>query len=155
MATLHQPFFSWERIWTFNVIDKVLLEKKGIDSRVLTLIMAIQGDRDYWGRIAGERSRRRLMISASELNSLLEKVTAVSEKEGVYGAKSPIPEMMEVVANELEHGYKTALTANNLSMDDESVQAFTDYCLDVVQRETTSEAKKNTIIYLLKMRLKS
>lgn len=163
MAQMNRSFFRIKNNWTFKITNKPLFYQKGIDSRVLMTVIAFQGDREYWESQNRNNNRQTLQHSDSNLdvrpeqvNLLMEKVDRIVKQESLDKIEKPDAKTLESIANELETIYKQkesmAMDANQQS-NKEKLNAFVDYCLDVVQSNNISDSKKKAIIYLLKMRL--
>ena len=161
MATLYRPFFRLKNDWTFNITNRALFNQKEIDSRVLMTVIAFQGDREYWEsthrndlRSMAKKSNQANEVTSEQVSGLLEKIAEVSKQEGIENIKNPDPKMMDVVANELESNYrKTHMLADSTQTNQEKLAAFAEYCLTLVQSNSLTNEKKNTILFLLKARL--
>lgn len=160
MATLYRPFFRLKNDWTFNITNRALFNKKGIDSRVLMTVIAFQGDREYWEnnnqnnlRAIAKKSTRAHEVTSEQVQQILEKIAVMSKQEGLDNTKNPDPKMMDVVAHELEEGYNTMHAASESQTSQEKLTSFSEYCLNLVQENAISSEKKKTILFLLKSRL--
>ncbi|MCW8442571.1 hypothetical protein OQJ05_00715 [Fluoribacter gormanii] len=161
MATLYRPFFRLKNDWTFNITNRALFNQKEIDSRVLMTVIAFQGDREYWEsthrdslKALTKKSNQANEVTSEQVSRLLEQIATVRKQEGIENVKNPDPKMMDVVATELEHNYrKIRATDEPTQTNQEKLAAFADYCLTLVQSNTLTNEKKNTILFLLKTRL--
>ncbi|KTC82373.1 hypothetical protein [Legionella cherrii] len=163
MATLYRPFFRLKNDWTFNITNKALFKQKDIDSRVLMTVIAFQGDREYWEnnnqnnfKAIAKKSAPSNDVTAQQVNELLEKITAMSKQEGLENIKNPDPKMMDGVAKELENNYQQLHAHDETAQtNQERLNAFVEYCLNLVQENTLASEKKKAILFLLKTRLES
>lgn len=164
MAQMNRSFFRIKNNWTFRITNKPLFLHKGIDSRVLMTVIAFQGDREYWESENRNRNKRALLhrsennaeVTPLQVQTLLDKVTMVAEQESLDKVKKPDTKTLETIASELEKTSKQHDSLNaDLQTNHEKLNAFVDYCLEIVQADDTPEVKKKAIIYLLKMRLGS
>ncbi|WP_058466651.1 hypothetical protein [Fluoribacter gormanii] len=161
MATLYRPFFRLKNDWTFNITNRALFNQKEIDSRVLMTVIAFQGDREYWEsthrdslKALTKKSNQENEVTSEQVSRLLEQIATLRKQEGIENVKNPDPKMMDVVAIELEHNYrKIRATDEPTQENQEKLAAFADYCLTLVQSNTLTNEKKNTILFLLKTRL--
>lgn len=124
-------------------------------------VIAFQGDREYWEsthrdslKALTKKSNQANEVTSEQVSRLLEQIATVRKQEGIENVKNPDPKMMDVVATELEHNYrKIRATDEPTQTNQEKLAAFADYCLTLVQSNTLTNEKKNTILFLLKTRL--
>ncbi|USQ14145.1 hypothetical protein J2N86_02085 [Legionella lytica] len=168
MAHMSRPFFRLKNDWTFHVTDRELFEHKAIDPRVLMTVIAFQGDREYWeqerrqdddylrkGIKSSKETAPATDVSQQQLTTLLDKIAAVSKQEGLENTQEPDEKAAMTVAAELENGYNTQMTDDSVQSSQERLNAFTDYCLHLIQSNSVSQEKKKTILFLLKARLQA
>lgn len=164
MAYMSRSFFRLKNDWTFKVSDRGLFEQKRIDPRVLLTVIAFQGDREYWESQNKEDNQKGVRhtkdaafasdISREQVQTLLNKIALLSKHEGFDNHQELNEQIVATIANELERGYQTTQSADSLTQtSQERLNAFTDYCLNLVQSNTLSDEKKKTILFLLKTRL--
>lgn len=160
MATMYRPFFRLKNDWTIRITNKELFVRRHIDSRLLMTVLAFQGDRETWENnnynykktwSATDKTPR---VSSNQISMLRDKLTSLSEQKGLLNAMKPNQEMLEVIANELETGYRELHGNDELNQTEpEKFNGFSNYCLNMLDSDGVSESKKKAIIYLLKMRL--
>ncbi|MFJ1268949.1 hypothetical protein ACD661_10305 [Legionella lytica] len=168
MAHMSRSFFRLKNDWTFHVTDRELFDHKGIDPRVLMTVIAFQGDREYWEQeqrrdhddlvrrgIKSSQPAPATEVSKQQLITLLDKIAAVSKQEGLANTQEPDEQAAMAVATELESGYNTQMTDDAAQSSQERLNAFTDYCLHLIQSDSVSKEKKQTILFLLKARLQA
>ncbi len=167
MAHMSRPFFRLKNDWTFHVTDREMFDHKGIDPRVLMTVIAFQGDREYWeqqqrdennisrGIKSSEETTPSADVSKQQLSALLDKIAAISKQEGLDKAQEPDEKTAMAVAAELENGYNTQMANDSVQTSQERLNAFTDYCLHLIQSNATTTEKKKTILFLLKNRLQA
>lgn len=164
MAYMSRSFFRLKNDWTFKVSNRGLFDQKGIDPRVLLTVIAFQGDREYWESQNNDNNQKGVRnakdvasvsdVSREQVQALLNKIALVSKHEGFDNRQVPNEQTAAAIANELEQGYQTMQSADSsMQTSQERLNAFTDYCLNLVQSNTLSDEKKKTIIFLLKTRL--
>lgn len=166
MAHMSRSFFRLKNDWTFKVSNRALFDQKGIDPRVLLTVIAFQGDREYWenqnkdkdNSLKGLRKANDVApaadVSREQVQTLLNKIALVNKQVDFGTYQQPNEQAVAAVANELEQGYQaTQSVDSSMQTSEERLNAFTDYCLNLVQANTLTDEKKNTILFLLKTRL--
>ena len=160
MAQMYRPFFRVKNDWTFKVTDKNTFENKNINNRVLMTVIAFQGDREYW-ESQKSNSSYRLKSNNIQNNAMdsvdvaLHKIDLISNQFGIKTINNPESVPLEKVATKLQQDYlKQASASSSSSLSaTEQVSAFTEFCLQQVQSDSTDKPTKQAIIYLLKLRL--
>mgnify|MGYP000709283645 CR=1 FL=1 len=166
MAYMSRSFFRLKNDWTFHVSDRALFDQKGIDPRVMMTVIAFQGDREYWESQNKKNYLKKINhdngavqvadISSEQVNILLDKIAAVSQQEGLDNNQNFNEKTVAAIANELENNYQSTHATDNVAAStQERLNAFTDYCLNLVQSNSLSDEKKKTILFLLKTRLEA
>ncbi|CAM4504775.1 MAG: hypothetical protein LEGION0403_FIIPPAGN_01914 [Legionella sp.] len=168
MAYMSRSFFRLKNDWTFHVTDREVFDHKGIDPRVLMTVIAFQGDREYWEQeqrrehdnlvrrgIKSSQPAPATDVSKQQLSMLLDKIATVTKQEGFDNTQEPDDNAAIAVATELENGYNTQMADDAVQSSQERLNAFTDYCLHLIQSDSMSKEKKKTILFLLKARLEA
>jgi len=163
MAIMHRSFFRLKNDWRITITNRELFERKHIDFRVLMTVLAFQGDRESWEKDRRDNdSRRRSLASSTEAASvvsndevkvLLEKIAASGKQSGLDHVQKPDPKTLEQIAIELESNYNMQANNDGEQTSQERLSSFVDYCLNLIESNDISDAKKKAILYLLKMRL--
>lgn len=161
IVNMHRSFFRFKNDWTFTVVDRPLLMKKNIDPRVLLTVVAFQGDREYWEKETDMKRRMSVMaankhaVTPTQTVTVLKKIDLEVKQQGLNLDKVDT-HALEAMANQLENDYKnTQRNASEHLTDQEQMNHFVDYCLTIVQSNGLTAQEKETILYLIKMRLQS
>ncbi|KTC83796.1 hypothetical protein [Legionella brunensis] len=161
MAIMSRPFFRFKNDWTIHVTNRALLDQKNIDSRVLMTVLAVQGEIEDWQKDQQNNNNlKSATAKAQQLQSnrneaLSQQLKALSMKEGLDKLEKPSEDSLEVLAEELDE----AFNAENPSTEDqnqsnqERIDAFTSYCLNLVSSQDLPNIKKKAIVTLLNLRL--
>lgn len=163
MAKLHRSFIRLKNSWTFTVVNRALLMKKNIDPRVLLTVAAFQGDRELWNQDDDDFNAKALHSSgqafrpaSQQIKLYLDKIKQISLIENILDNEIPDSAILEAVANEVDVDYmKHQFKFTQHLTNQELTRDFIEYCLNLVQTNSISDAKKRAILYMLKMRLMS
>ncbi len=163
MVTMSRAFFRLKNDWTINVINRSLLDQKNIDPRVLMTVLAVQGEIEEWELLllATKNSRLRSAtvnssrFTAADSDALSKQIADISEQQGLSQFEDPSKESMEALADELDQAFKTEnqSSINENQTNQERIQAFTSFCLNLINSNELPDAKKKAIVSLLKLRL--
>ena len=159
MAIMSRPFFRVKNDWTIHVTNRALLNQKNIDSRVLMTVLAVQGEIEDWKKDHRDDSRMKAgsinsqPTQSNEYKALSQKITTINMNEGLDKLEKPSQENLEVLANELDEKFNAEYQLTEDQSNQERVEAFTSYCLSLVDSQNLSDTKKKAILTLLSLRL--
>lgn len=166
MAIMSRPFFRAKNDWTIRTTNKTLLNEKNIDSRVFITVLAVQGELEDWERRQEERDRYKRRVTAtnrsmpSESNvhdTITEKMRVLNVQSSAKAPNEMNQNHLETLADELEQAFNAE--NNNINEQNQSSeerrQAFTSYCLQLIDSNNLTDAKKKDILTLLSFRLDS
>ncbi len=145
MAIMSRPFFRLKNDWTMNVTNRMLLEQKNIDSRVLMTVLAVQGEIEDWQKRENEKNR--------QYYAMMQQLTTVSLNSALDKLAPPRHSSLEALAAELDQGFKAEYPSFAAQSNEEQVNAFTTYCLNLASSPEQSDTKKKAILTLLNLRL--
>jgi hypothetical protein len=127
----------------------------------LMTVLAVQGEIEDWKKDRRDEYNLKTVTANSqrsesnEYNELSKQITMLSANEGFSKMEKPSQESLEQLAIELDQGFKSENQSidNQNQSNQERVQAFTSYCLNLVNAQYVSDTKKNAILTLLSLRL--
>ena len=161
MAIMSRSFFRFKNDWTIHVTNSDLLNQKNIDPRVLMTVLAVQGEIEDWKNdqqnnySLNAKNANSQQSEANELGALTQQIEALAVKEGLDKLEKPSQESLEALAIELDQAFNAAnqATDNQNQSNQERVNAFTSYCLNLVSSNDLADIKKKAILTLLNLRL--
>ncbi len=157
MAVMWRPFIRLKNDWTIRITNRPLFEQRNIDPKVLLTVLAFQGDREMWQQ---QEDNNKSMLkgkaandSTPKVESILKQIDALNQQQGLTTVQKPDVASLENIATKLETDYKAQQGATATLSNQEQINHFTKYCLDLVKSDKISAEDKKAILYLLKMRL--
>lgn len=165
MILMSRSLFRVKNDWTINVTNRELLQQKNIDSRLLITVLAMQGEIEEWKRQKNEEWKRQknedcrtnhcLKARKNEpnKNELLQKISHLNTKYDLEKLDASNKDNLEFLADELEQGFNAENQSNMDQSNEDKVNAFTEYCLNLLKVQGQSDVRKKAISTLLNLRL--
>ena len=161
MILMSRSFFRVKNDWTINVTNKELLQHKNIDSHLLITVLAIQGEIEDWERKEKEycqnnyclKKRKNKLNNTEKYHVLLQKISSLNMKNTLEKMDASYQDTLEFLADELEQGFDAENQSNIDQSNEDKVNAFTEYCLNLINAPGQSEVRKKAISTLLNLRL--
>lgn len=159
MAVMSRPFFRFKNDWTINVTNRALLEQKNIDSRLLMTVLAVQGEIEDWDKNRLNNLKTQATTTNRENNNpkqydgLMQQLSNVNMKNPFDKLPSPNDSSLESLADELDQSFKLEYPHFAEQSNEDQVNMFMTYCLNLVNAQELPDAKKKAILTLLNLRL--
>lgn len=156
MATLSRSFIRVKNDWTFKIIDKKIFLSRSIDPKVFITILAFQGDQEYWKK-KNDSLRPFTSMNNSQsyrsnaYNQVLHKIKDAYLEEHLD--ESFIPNTVQ--ENQMIEHLELQAGENRLTGRDEHEQIIEQlqYYLNQVHQNNLNKLDKQTLLYILKIRI--
>ena len=150
IALMSRPFFRLKNDWTIKIINRELLKARNIDAKLLMIVLAFQGDQEYWIQQQQQNNIRNLKSSAStkvNIQAAQEQINVLASDQDSNQNELPTKATLERIAKQLDSDYQNA--ENN----SEKLDGFINFCREKIASEKTTGPEKKAIVYLLQKRM--
>lgn len=154
MAIMSRPFFRFKNDWTIHVTDRVLLEQKNIDPRVLMTVLAVQGEIEEWQKDHRDDNQlKAAKVTQVKSAPQLPPALATLTQNNIDKTEKLNQQQLETLVNELDQDFNAANPSMAEQSNEERIQAFSAYCDNLIHSPGLPADKKNAIMTLLNLRI--
>ena len=160
IALMSRQFFRLKNDWTIKIINRELLKARNIDAKLLMIVLAFQGDQEYWIQQQQQNNIRNLKSSAStkvNIQAAQEQINVLASDQDSNQNELPTKATLERIAKQLDSDYQKQVSLHvaeqNAENNSEKLDGFINFCREKIASEKTTGPEKKAIVYLLQKRM--
>lgn len=162
IALMSRPFFRLKNDWTIKIMNRELLKARNIDAKLLMIVLAFQGDQEYWmqQQQQQQQNNRNLKSAAStkaNIQTAEQQINLLANAQDSNQNKLPTKATLERIAKKLDSDYQKQVSSHvaeqSAENNSEKLDGFINFCREKIASEQTPLSEKKAIVYLLQKRM--